>query len=283
LDFAKSADFLDMKVFVAALPSVNRATLRADGDKGTAAEVLGDIFHAWSGSVALMRAEGIPTVLVSHGTVNGCVTESKQAMVSPDHEFTTGQLFSAGTSAVMLGHIHAHQAWEKDGRRIAYPGSITKLIYGHAAKTGYLLWDVTPDSATFELVETPSRQLIEIDFNVPPDMAELHRRLATCRDAYVRLRYSVDEEHRHIVDTAGIKAALTGAGVAEFKIEPHINPVQRSRAAGINATTSLSEKLKRWCELTGTDPAPLLPRLEALLAGQQPGAALTGSPRSIAA
>ena len=55
---------------------------------------------------------GIPTAVVSHGTVSGCTTEHGVPMAGLDHEFTTGSLFAAEASAVMLGHIHRHQIWE---------------------------------------------------------------------------------------------------------------------------------------------------------------------------
>ncbi|WP_293371486.1 hypothetical protein [Nevskia sp.] len=259
------------ELLVSCLPSINRANVQAAAPEAQTADLVGEVCAGWRGNNTLARGLGIPTVMVSHGTVNGCVTESKQAMVSPDHEFGTATLFSADTSAVMLGHIHAHQGWEDDGRRIAYAGSITKLIYGHDQPTGFLMWEVGAHKADYTLIETPARQLVDITFDGLPDPAELGRRLAACRGAYVRLRYSIDEEHRSMVDVTALREMLIAAGVADFKIEPHVNPVQRSRAEGIHLAATLQQKLIRWCELTSTDPAPLLPRLATLEAGQQPG------------
>ncbi len=260
------------KLLVSCLPSINRANVQAVAPEAQTADLVGQVCAGWHGNNALARSMRVPTVMVSHGTVNGCRTESKQAMVSPDHEFGTAALFSAGASAVMLGHIHAHQGWEQDGCRIAYAGSITKLIYGHDQPTGFLVWDVGSDQAGYKLIETPARQLVDITFDGPPDLAELGRRLTSCRGAYVRLRYTIDEEHRASVDAGALRDILTAAGIAEFKIEPHVNPVQRSRADGIHIAATLQDKLLRWCELTSTNPAPLLPRLATLEAGQQPGA-----------
>ncbi|MBK7237545.1 MAG: hypothetical protein IPI02_18670 [Sterolibacteriaceae bacterium] len=49
------------------------------------------------------RASGIPTAVVSHGTVSGCTTEHGVPMAGLDHGFSTGSLFAAeSTSAVML-------------------------------------------------------------------------------------------------------------------------------------------------------------------------------------
>lgn len=259
------------KLIVSALPSINRAAVQANTPDAVTSDLVADLCRAWAVTNAGARARGIPTVAISHGTVNGCVTESKQAMVSPDHEFSSGTLFLAEASAFMLGHIHLYQAWQERGRQIAYPGSITKLIYGHAGDNGYLLWDIGADGAAHELVRTPERRLIDITYKGPPDIADLTARLADCRDAYVRLRYTIDEEHRHTVDVPALRELLRAAGVADFKIEPSVNPVQRSRAAGIHKAASTADKLRRWCELTGTEADPLIQRLSQLEAGQQPG------------
>lgn len=249
-------------LLVSALPSVNRAEIQAKNPDEETSSYIDKIMATWAPGNAHARALGVPTILVSHGTVNGCVTESKQAMISPDHEFGTASLFSAGASAVMLGHIHAHQSWELDGRRIAYPGSVTKLIYGHDQPTGYLLWDVQADRASFQFVETPARRLVDITFDGPPDPAELRLRLRDCKDAFVRVRWTVDEEHRHAVDQKGLRELMASAGVADCKLEGRINPVQRSRAAGISNMASIEDRLKRWCELTSTKPEPLMERLQ---------------------
>lgn len=248
------------------LPSVNKGGVAAALGCEMAAEKTGDVVRdlcmSWAPSNERARMLRTPTILVSHGTVNGCVTETARAMVSPDHEFTAHALFSAGASATMLGHIHAHQGWEDAGRRIAYPGSITKLIYGHKGQTGYLIWDVGPTTASYEHVDCPSREMIEIEFPGAPDMDALNIAAQQAGGAYVRIRCSVDEEHRASVDRDVILAMFTAA--EEVKLEVRINPVQRQRAAGIGAEATLAEKVKRWCEITDTDAAPLLDRLAVL-------------------
>lgn len=259
-------------LLVSALPSANKAAFVANDADIHVGEELATLMQQWAVNNRLARSRGIPTTLITHGTVNGCKTESKQSMVSPDWEFTTGTLFSADASAVMINHIHQHQAWRQDGRCIAYPGSITKLIYGHDDPTGLLAWEVGADGAEFTFVETPARRLIDIEFSGAPDLQEFQRRLAGARDGYVRVRYQIDEEHRRSVDQQALKDMLSAAGVADFKIEPRINPIVRSRADGIHLAPTVADKVTRWCELTGTDPVPLLARLKLLEAGLAPGA-----------
>lgn len=248
------------------LPSVNKGALAAKLGTENAASGAGDAVLAlclsWAEVNIAARDNGIPTILVSHGTVNGCVTETARAMVSPDHEFTAGTLFSAEASACMLGHIHAHQSWQDGRRQIAYPGSLTKLIHGHKGDTGYLLWDVTAGGATFQHIPCPSRQMIEAEFDGKPDMNALASMAAEAEGAYVRIRANIDEEHRAAVDRDAIMGMFAAA--EEVKIEIRVNPVTRVRAAGISQAPSITDKLRQWCETTGTNPTPLINRLNSL-------------------
>ncbi len=264
--FAQEHFTLPVHALFSCLPSVNKGGVAAALGTDLAGEKTGDVVRdlcaSWAQINEAARMMRIPTVLVSHGTVNGCITETARAMVSPDHEFSESALFSAETSAVMLGHIHAHQGWQCAGRRIAYPGSITKLIYGHKGDTGYLLWAIGPTNAEYEHIACPSRQMIEVEFPGLPDMDALNIEAQTCQGAYVRIRCSVDEEHRASVDRDLILAMFVEA--EQVKLEVHVNPVQRQRAAGIGSAPTLAEKIVRWCEITDTDAAPLLDRLDVL-------------------
>lgn len=250
------------------LPSINKGGIAAVLGVEHAAEAAGqavlDLCRSWAPANDRARQLRVPTILVSHGTVNGCVTETARAMVSPDHEFTTGALFGAGASATMLGHIHAHQYWHDADMRhaIAYTGSLTKMIYGHKGATGYLLWDVSNDGATFEHIPCPSREMIECEFDGPPDMDNLAGAAQGADGAYVRIRYSIDEEHRGSVDQDAIRALFAAA--EEVKIEARVNPIQRVRAAGISQAPTLAQKLAGWCNTTDTEPEPLLDRLRLL-------------------
>lgn len=248
------------------LPSINKGSVAASGDIATAGERTGELIYdlclGWAPTNLSARSMGIPTSLVTHGTVNGSMTECAQALVSKDHEFTAGTLFASQASAILVGHIHAHQHWAHEGRVIAYPGSITKLIHGHAGDTGYLLWDVESDCARFEFITTPAKRLLQVDFDGLPDIDQLAALAADADGAHVRIRFSVDEEHRHAVDKAAIKAMFAKA--AECKIEGRVNPIQRTRSEGINRATTLGAKIERWCSLTGTEHDPLLQRLAML-------------------
>ena len=257
---------LGADVVFTCLPTINKGQLAvAVGAKDAATgleAVLGDYLGAAGRINEQLRAAGIRTVGVSHGTVNGCTTEHGVTMAGFDHEFSLGSLFDAECDAFMLGHIHKHQQWERGGRVVAYPGSIGRFHYGEEGAKGYLLWDVGVGEARAELIETPSRETLSIDFDGPPDMGLLADIATASADKFVRVRWQVDEEHRQSVDREAIAALF--ANSAELKIEARILPVVRSRAQGISLEATVDRKIERWCELTVIDAGPLLERFQLL-------------------
>ena len=257
------------QVLISCLPSVNKGQVAATVGAENAAQAIGEhvanLLAGWAPLNLEARALGIPTIIVTHGTVNGSITEHGVPMMGLDHEYSTGALVAAQASAVMVGHIHKHQIWQSnDGRMIAYPGSLGRLHFGEHGDKGLIQWDVFDNSAKLEFIVTPAKELVEIEFAGTPNMDEL-RRLAksTPKNAHVRIRFTVDEEHRASVDKGAIAALFSEH--AETKIEGRIAPISRQRAAGIGQAPSLAEKLTQWCELTGTDPVPLQERLMLLL------------------
>ncbi len=245
------------------VPTANKAAVAAAVGATEAAEALGEhlarLLRGYGVINQAARALGMPTLGVSHGTVSGCETEHGVPMMGLDHEFTTGALFSAQCSAFMLGHIHKMQAWERDGHWIAYPGSIGRLHYGEIDPKGCLLWEVSAEGASFEFCETPARRMIHLEFTGLPEPEELERVAKECAGAFVRVRWNVDEEHRNAVDRKSIEQILGEA--SEVKLEPHVVPIVRSRAEGMNRTQSMADKLKLWCAATNTPEDALAERL----------------------
>jgi len=254
-------------VRVCTLPSLNKADpdVMAQGAHAWTAAALAEFAAAHDGT------DGIPSILITHGTVTGCSTESGYAMVSPDLEFSVENLAAADCDAVLLGHIHRHQVWPNvrtpSGAltTIAYPGSLARLVHGHHDPVGFLIWTVEPGQATFQFHPSPARQLLEIAFDGLPDMDQLRALAATVQpDDAVRIRWVIDEEHVASVDKQLIRDLFA---VAEtVKLEPRVLPVQRVRAAGIGQSTSLAQKLAYWSETTGSEAAlaRLTDRLEML-------------------
>jgi exonuclease SbcD len=236
--------------------SVRRTAAQAVG------EHLADLLRGYAPIHRAARAQGLPTIGVSHGTVFGCISEHGVPMAGFDHEFTTGALFGAEAQAFMLGHIHRHQSWVADGAAgqqcIAYPGSIGRFHYGEEGDKGFLVWEVGPDGARCTLEPTPARRTLDIVFEGKPDLDVLRSVVEQQQvgGAFVRVRWVVADEDRHEVDRAAILRLLAGA--AEAKLEGRIVPVARSRAQGISRMASLDDKVRAWAAATGVNPTPLL-------------------------
>jgi len=261
-----------VRLLVSCVPTINKAVVAATVGAAEAGAVVGEHLAQLLAGLApgnrQARRQGIPTVLVSHGTVFGSMTEHGVPMAAADHEFTAGVLFAAEAQAVLLGHIHRHQRWDREdlaGRQcIAYAGSIGRFHYGEEGDKGFLLWGVTPGAADCVLLPTPARRTVDIVFEGRPDLETLREAIEHhgITGAHVRVRWTVADEDRHAVDRAAIGRLLVGA--AQTKLEGRIVPVVRARAPGISLLDSLAAKVRRWAELTGVEPACVLACLEAL-------------------
>ncbi|MGY6240134.1 metallophosphoesterase family protein (plasmid) [Burkholderia ambifaria] len=251
------------------LPTMNKADLALRVGALAASTDLADSLAGFLSAAGRIntsaRDVGVPTVGVSHGTVNGCETEHGVTMAGFDHEFSLGALFAAECSAFMLGHIHKEQTWEREGRVVGYPGSIGRFHYGELGDKGYLSWDVTASDAHAVLVPTPSREMVSVSFDGPPDAKELEALAVASAGKFVRIRWQIDEEHKQLVDRKAIEAMFSAA--AGVKLEPRVLPVMRSRAEGISTAPTVDAKLTRWCELSAVDAAPLVDRLQLLETG----------------
>lgn len=261
------------KAIISCLPAVNKANLVAalgQDDLGAMGDTVYELLCGFGLVNQRARAEKITTIAVSHGTVNGSRTEHGVPMMGLDHEFTVGALFAAKASAFMLGHIHTSQGWEYElpgygTLRAAYAGSIGRLHYGEEDEKGWLFWDVDYRNAAYQLMPTPARKLIHLDFPGVPDMETVKEAIKDAHGAFVRVRYSVDEEYRHSVDRDAVTQAFKDAGACAVKIEGRVVPVLRARAEGISKMGTLEDKLCQWAKTTSTDAEPLTERLNDLV------------------
>lgn len=250
------------------VPTVNKASVAASVGALSASAAVGEelatLLRGFASINDQARRQGVASIGLSHGTVFGCLTEHGVPMAGLDHEFTTDTLFAAGAQAFMLGHIHRHQAWEQDGRWIAYPGSIGRFHYGEEGDKGYLLWEVGAATARCVFIPTPARRTVDLVFEGKPDMDAVRAAVnsGSVDGAFVRVRWTVAEEERGEVDREQLAAALASA--REIKLEGRIVPVVRTRAAGIARANTLADKLAAWATSVGTDAQPLIERLALL-------------------
>jgi len=261
-----------VRLLVSCVPTINKAVVAATVGAAEAGAAVGEhlalLLAGFAPGHRVARRQGVPAALVSHGTVFGSMTEHGVPMAGADHEFTAGVLFATEAQAILLGHIHRHQRWDQEGgagrQCIAYAGSIGRFHYGEEGDKGFLLWEVTSDTADCVLLPTPARRTVDIVFEGRPDLEVLREAIERhgVEGAHVRVRWTVADEDRHAVDRAAIGRLLAGA--AQTKLEGRIVPVVRARAPGISLLDSLAAKVRCWAELTGVEPACVLACLAAL-------------------
>ena len=257
------------------LPSVNRAAVAAALGAADAAGATGEhvaaLLRGLAPSHATARQRGLPTLLVSHGTVFGCITEHGVPMAGFDHEFTTGSLFDAGAQAVLLGHIHRHQCWERDDERRAALHRLRRVDrpvpprrggrQGFPALAGRA---ATPPRAAWRRRRRAARS-ISASTASPTSRALRAALVAQPVDgAWVRLRWSVPEEERNDVDRAAMRELLAGAAGVQF--EGRIVPVVRVRSGGIGQVGAMRDKVAAWAGVVGARPEPLWSCLDELAA-----------------
>lgn len=254
---------------ISCIPTTNKADLTAGGIETTElGNEVAEVLAGFAESHAQAKAQDRPTLVISHGTIAGSVTEHNVPMAGLDHEFTTGSLFASQADAILLGHIHKHQHWQAGGQCIAYPGSIGRLHFGEEDPKCILSWDVRPGRATFLPIQVPARELFERCFDAPPTIDEI-KACATEPDwskpVHARIRISVDQDYRHTVDEATIRELFADA--VSLKLDVRVATIQRQRTAGIADEPDTAAMLRRWCEYTDTPSDPLTDRLQRLEAG----------------
>lgn len=269
----------DYRLVCTAVPTLNKADIVAMTlDKvGSAAEeagrIISDVLMSLAPMNRALRLKGVPSMVISHGTVMNCLTEHGVPMAGADHEFTAGALFSACADVVALGHIHKHQSWQSDAQDfdqiIAYGGSIGRFHYGEEDAKVWLEWLLVAGASSFVAHATPARKTIDVFFDGPPDMDALREAAKQCEGAFVRVRYEVDAEHKQSVDRSAIKAILGSARAVQ--IEGKTLAIERVRAKGISTEPSLIGKLEKWCVATGTKVGALTEML-AFLQNEDPAA-----------
>lgn len=260
------------------LPTLNKADLASmggnTGDVHTGARgVVAKILEGWAAVNRKLRSQGIPSMVLSHGTVFNSITEHGVPMAGADHELGLGSLFASEATGVALGHIHKQQEWSESvygmAQLVAYAGSIGRFHHGEEGDKCWLEWEIDADGARINKHPTPSRRTVDLVFTGVPDLDFLRARAQDCEGASVRVRYEVDEEQRQKVDREAIRSILQAAGVKDVQIEGKTLIIQRQRAKGI-ASVGLDEKIVMWCEATSTPGSNDLKERLALLLNDEP-------------
>lgn len=248
-------------VVVQALPWPRVAALAArTGESGqaldeVAREALRDVLRGIETQARAAKSYADqPVILATHALITGAVTSHGQPLVGGELSLGLADLALSGADVTIAGHIHAPQAWEYDGKRIAYCGSPFATAFGeHEAKSAVCL-DVEDDGrVSFARVPTPAQRMIDVlgewrptgrDFllDVPGDYDRGGLRVAGDQ---LRFRYTVAAEHREAAraEAAKLRDGWLAAGAERVVVEPEIVATSTARAPEIATRTSLAEML----------------------------------------
>ena len=141
-------------------------------------------------SAARFERSGTRIALV-HGSDEERCPPGKRATAP----FTTAEIAAAGAHAALAGHYHNGAVVEKDGVRLAYPGSPEPIKFGERGAHGALVLTVTGGALAFEAVELARTRLLDCDVALEDAESE-HAVLAAVErtleaygsDDFVRLR-----------------------------------------------------------------------------------------------
>jgi len=157
-------------------------------------------------------------VLAGHLTVsNGIFSGSeKTAIVGSDPIFLPSQLALSAFDYVALGHLHRHQQLS-DHPAIVYAGSPERIDFGERNDTkGFCLVSIENKQTGYEFIKTPTRNFIQLEFNLCNDMSYTDQIIqqiqrANIDDAIVKIVYRVPQETAYAVDTHQIYKACSRA------------------------------------------------------------------------
>lgn len=250
----ESPYFSKFKLLLSSLPPVTKADIVAYQNDKTSQEVnqevkdlLLDVFRGF-GQVNDQYDDG-PCIFVGHGTIVGAKLSTGQTMVGKDLEYPIGDLRQAKCSSYCLGHIHRRQAWDE----VMYSGSICPLDFGETEEKGFSILSFDGNKLVdVKFIRTPYRPRVSIDLGDNPSLAQLTG--LNENDAFVRVRYRVDEENRSGLREDDIRKSLSDA--YQIKVEKTIIPKERVRSAGISEIKSLEEKILRWGETVNVTIPP---------------------------
>ena len=254
------------------VPTVNKAAVAAAVGAADAAEGVGRatwprLLRGFAPINEAARAAGVPTIGVSHGTVFGCLTEHGVPMAGFDHEFTTGALFGAQAQAFLLGHIHRHQAWEQDGRMIAYAGLDRPLPLWRRRRQGIPDLGGRCGVGALRARSPPRRKRTRRDYlrghaEIWTSFATQSRERATSTGAFVRVRWTVPEEDRHEVDRGAIERHPRRGRGSEAR-RAHRSGRAHARSGHLAGRHDRGQGAG-WARATEARAEPLLACLEAL-------------------
>lgn len=244
-------------VQIACLPYPNGQLLLADEryrgiDAGERNLLIRDKLMDCARGLAAQRIDGVPSVLLAHGSVDTATAgaQNRLMMLGGDWTLNVHELDALGFDAVVLGHIHKPQPLMISDRRIIYyTGSVDTCDFGEQDESKeYQLMDLQADGvAAVDQIATPYRSHLTINLSgqqEPADeLAEVWQQLGI-DGAIVRVRLPQVAG----LNPMAIRQQLEQLGAFDVAIETQRLETVRRQAAEITEETTLEPALRAWAE-----------------------------------
>jgi DNA repair exonuclease SbcCD nuclease subunit len=215
------------------------------------------ILAEWSEDAKRWRDKGVPTVLLYHGAIIGCLVAGGEVMMpaGQEIEFSVEELESYGFDYVGASHIHVRQQL---GRRTWYAGSPDRSNFSETDSKGYLVVDAAPGQDPVVHVRlTPARRFVTVEatWSTTDAVFQWNDKIEHVAGAEVRMLLTLDEDAVAACPVRDAEAFLQERGAFSVKVERRIIPRQRIRSAEIAQAQTLAEKLEALWATQG-DAAP---------------------------
>lgn len=164
-----------------------------------------------------------PAIFLSHSEIVGAEYGSEKGMaIANDVTIPLSLLQDRRLSYVALGHIHKHQILSKPGDSplVVYAGSPHRIDFGEEKeKKGVILVNIEDNKASYEFVETDSRDFLTITVNLKDEDKDPTQTVLSeiakhdLNEKVVRLVINIPSECEEAIQMDKIKKALTPAHI----------------------------------------------------------------------
>ncbi|TGM22009.1 metallophosphoesterase family protein [Leptospira meyeri] len=246
--------FLTIPHFSAGALALQSKSVEQLGEKGTNAFM--DLLDSYYNKI---RTSDIPSFVPFHGTISGAKLDNDKIPKLNGIHLPLGLLETFGCP-VVGGHYHKFQ---KVGRNVWYPGSITRQTWGESLDDkGLLIWSWdgswTPEPEFFSLDPEPMKSFNATwDGNkfIDETGAELNIDSLADEKAKIRFRYTVSKELSHTVPK-DLKEKLIAID-PEAKIEKTTNITVAVRNEEIVKANDIEGSLKIYFQGKGMEASDI--------------------------
>ena len=213
---------------------------------------------------------GVPHILVAHGSVQGAVYGSEQSvMLGHDIVLPLHLLKDPIWDYVAMGHIHRHQDIEPDrAPPVVYPGSIDRIDFGEEREEkGFVIAEVAPGNCTwrFQPLDVRSFVTVRVDADGDDPTAQVVKAIKRhdIEDAVVRVIIRTTADRDVLIREHEIRQALKSAFYIAAIVHNVLRP-ERLRLGDQDEIASLTplEALERYLQVKETEPERIFELVE---------------------